>query len=337
MKKVLLVALGVALYAAYVMYSSATVVKSGSVLITGCSSGIGRAAAFHLAEHGFVVLATYRKDSDRISLEQEATERGLKKQIVPLQLDVVKTESIEKAAHETSLLVKEGRIPALWAVVNNAGISGGGTPLEHDSETHLRRVMEVNFFGAMTVMRAFLPALRATAGRIVSVSSIKGSIATPGGSSYCAAKAAMNMATRVLGREVQHLGMRAVVVEPGYIATAIISNVDQSFVAEQTKLANSAQTVYPGWKRYLDKEFHSNKPAMALSRGVSVNVTNNAILQAVAARFPPPIIRAGGNEVFFANWIPRFVPDAFQDFVSSFVFRYGEVGQSKLARFIGGN
>ena len=147
----------------------------------------------------------------------------------------------------------------------------------------------------------------------------------------------MNMATRVLAREVHHLGMRAIVVEPGYIATDILANVQKDFVEKQKTLARSPEgRVYPGFLRYLEKEFpedSSRKPA----RGVHVSVMDSAILGAVQQRFPSPTIRAGGLEVISANWIPLIIPDIFQDYVADAIaFRYGQSGESKFARMIGG-
>jgi NAD(P)-dependent dehydrogenase (short-subunit alcohol dehydrogenase family) len=114
--------------------------------------------------------------------------------------------------------------------VNNAGISGGGAPLELEQEDRLNSVFEVNFFGAMRMMREFLPLIRQSQGRFVTVSSLKGSIATPGSSGYCASKSAIDAATRSLGREVYHLGVKAIVVQPGYIKTDILANIDTKFV-----------------------------------------------------------------------------------------------------------
>jgi NAD(P)-dependent dehydrogenase (short-subunit alcohol dehydrogenase family) len=248
MRLAIAVAVLVAAYAAFDFWCSTPVVFSGAVVVTGASSGIGRHAAFYLASRGFVVYPTYRKESDAASLTAEAARLGLEKLVRPLKMEVVNETSV-KAAVAT---VASGGVP-LVGVVNNAGLTGGGAPLELDTEQQLRIVMEVNFFGAMRVARLFVPLLRQSGGRVVSVSSLKGSIATPGSSGYCASKAALDIAMRCLARETLHLGVRVVTVQPGYIATDILANLDREFVDAQKKLADSPKgRLYPGFRRYLN-------------------------------------------------------------------------------------
>ncbi len=238
----------VAAYAALDFWCSTPVVLSGAVVITGASSGIGRHAAFYLASLGFVVYPTYRKDADAESLSSEAARLGLEKLVRPLKMEVSSEASVSEAAQT----VERSGVP-LVGVVNNAGLTGGGAPLELDSEQQLRSVMEVNFFGAMRVARLFVPLLRRHAGRLVSVSSLKGSVATPGSSGYCASKAALDITMRCLARETAHLGMRVVTVQPGYIATDILANLDRQFVDAQHGIADSPTgKLYPGFKRYLN-------------------------------------------------------------------------------------
>ncbi len=322
MRWLLIGAVLVALYAAFDYWCSVPVVTGGAVVVTGASSGIGRHAAFHLASKGFHVHPTYRKEADKQSLLEEAKALGVEARVHPLLMEVTSEESVKRAADE----VAATGVP-LVAVVSNSGVTGGGAPLELDSEAQLRSVMEVNFFGAMRVARLFVPLLRKSGGRIVSISSLKGSVATPGSSGYCASKAALDHAMRCLARETLHLGVGVVTVQPGYIATSILSNLDKEFVASQMALADSAVgRAYPGFKRYLQETFAvSGKP----QRGVHVSVTSEAIFKAVSARWPWPVLRAGGLEVYSATWVPRLLPDLFQDAVASAVFRYGDSGNDE--------
>jgi NAD(P)-dependent dehydrogenase (short-subunit alcohol dehydrogenase family) len=250
------------LYGTLHWYCFTPVVFGGAVLITGASSGIGRDAAFYLAERNFTVFASYRKEADGASLTKEAKERGLANKLIPIALDVLDESSIQKAIDA----VRASQLP-LVALINNAGI-GGGAPLElvrseriggfllidvcfeKEEEARLRAIFEANYFGALKMVRHALPLLRKAKGRVVSISSLKGfvwffvsfffffffffsgSVATPGSAAYSSSKAALDMAMRVLALEVHHQDIRVVTVQPGYIKSEIRQKVDASYVAK---------------------------------------------------------------------------------------------------------
>ncbi|HEY7698086.1 MAG TPA: SDR family NAD(P)-dependent oxidoreductase, partial [Vicinamibacteria bacterium] len=137
-----------------------------NVLVTGASTGIGRATVLYLAVRGFRVFASVRKDSDAARLEGAT----------PVVLDVTDSESIRKAsAHLDRALGAE----PLAGLVNNAGIAVSG-PLEFLELSEIRRQFEVNLFGQIAVTQAFLPLLRRAQGaRIVNMSSISGKLTAP--------------------------------------------------------------------------------------------------------------------------------------------------------------
>jgi NAD(P)-dependent dehydrogenase (short-subunit alcohol dehydrogenase family) len=169
-------------------------------LVTGTSTGIGRATAVHLARHGFEVLAGVRRPED--------APPGLE----PVVLDVTSEDDIAAAA---------GRVgPALHALVNNAGIAVNG-PVEVVEVDQWRRQLEVNLIGQVAVTRALLPALLNTRGRVVNISSIGGRIAWPLIGPYTASKFALEAVTDALRREVGAHGVHVVSVEPGGIATPV--------------------------------------------------------------------------------------------------------------------
>ncbi len=136
---------------------------SGTVVVTGASSGIGEATARQLAKLGFDVRAGVRKPQDAERLRGERIE--------PITLDVTDSDSIAAAREEL------GGGP-LAGLVNNAGIAVSA-PLEHVPIDELRRQLDVNLVGQIAVTQALLPALRAARGRIVNVSSIGGRMALP--------------------------------------------------------------------------------------------------------------------------------------------------------------
>ncbi len=184
--------------------------NQGAVVITGASTGIGRATALFLDRNGFQVVAGVRRDADAESLRKEASEN-----LHPIQLDVVDGRSIEASRKTVVEALGEGGLAGL---VNNAGISVGG-PFEFLDLDELRRQMEVNFVGPVAVTQTFLPLLRKARGRVVNVSSIGGRMAAPIIGAYAASKFAIEAFSDSLRLELSPWGMHVSVIEPGAIAT----------------------------------------------------------------------------------------------------------------------
>jgi NAD(P)-dependent dehydrogenase (short-subunit alcohol dehydrogenase family) len=183
----------------------------GAVLISGASTGIGRACAEHLEGLGFTIFAGVRKQSDADSLRAAGSGRTH-----PLMLDVTESESIAS----TMRIVDEASPAGLAGLVNNAGISVGG-PLEFVSIDEWRRQLEVNFIGQVAVTQAALPALRKARGRIVNMTSIGGRLASPFLGPYNASKYALEAITDALRLELRQFGVQVAAVEPGAVATPI--------------------------------------------------------------------------------------------------------------------
>ena len=141
-----------------------TPARSKSVLVTGASSGLGKAAAIHLSELGYRVFAGVRTESSAAELSGVPPSTG---ELIPLMLDVTDAASISRAGE----LVENGcSETGLWAAVNNAGIAIS-SPLECVPMDVLRAQLETNVVGAVAVTQRLLPLLRASEGRIVNVSS----------------------------------------------------------------------------------------------------------------------------------------------------------------------
>jgi NAD(P)-dependent dehydrogenase (short-subunit alcohol dehydrogenase family) len=180
-------------------------VPSGTVLVTGASTGIGEATALHLKELGFDSVAAVRKDED--------AERLAVSSLRTVRLDVTDSASISAARAEL------GDRP-LAGLVNNAGIAVAA-PLEFLPLDQLRRQLEVNLVGQVAVTQAFLPALRAGRGRVVNVSSIGGRVALPLAAAYNASKFALEGVSDSLRRELLSQGVDVIVIEPGGVKTPI--------------------------------------------------------------------------------------------------------------------
>ena len=174
---------------------------SGTVVVTGASSGIGAATVARLAKGGFDVIAGVRKPED-----------GERLGVRWVRLDVTDADSIAAAAADVG-----NRLDGL---VNNAGVAVTA-PLELIPIDELRRQLEINLIGQVAVTQAFLPALRAARGRIVNMSSIGGKVALPLAGPYAASKFALEAVSDSLRRELRPSGVRVAVIEPGAVLTPI--------------------------------------------------------------------------------------------------------------------
>lgn len=179
-------------------------------LVTGGSSGIGRATALLLARSGYRVFATVRSAAKGDALRADAA--GLPVEI--LQLDLVDEAGAHAVVQE--VLRRAGRIDVL---VNNAGYAKLGA-VEDLPRDDLRHQFEVNVFGAMQLAREVVPTMRAQrAGRIVNVSSLAGKMSVPFMGAYCASKYALEAFSDALRTELKPAGIRVALVEPGPVAT----------------------------------------------------------------------------------------------------------------------
>jgi NAD(P)-dependent dehydrogenase (short-subunit alcohol dehydrogenase family) len=181
-------------------------------LITGSSSGIGQLSALELARRGHRVFASMRNLENSRYLQAKAEKDRLAVEII--QLDV--TDSASVTAAIADVMERAGRLDVL---INNAGFGAFG-PIEDYSDEDLRQVFETNFFGALRVTRAALPAMRAQrSGTIILVSSVSGLRTFPFLSVYSASKFALEAASNGLRHELRSFGIRVVLVEPGNFNT----------------------------------------------------------------------------------------------------------------------
>ncbi|MBD3214619.1 MAG: SDR family NAD(P)-dependent oxidoreductase [Candidatus Lokiarchaeota archaeon] len=179
-----------------------------TILITGASSGIGRATAEYLSHHGFSVYGGVRDEKDFQELVNVPN-------VSPIYLDVTIEKTIQDAFHH----IKEQNTE-LYGLVNNAGIARAG-PLMDLPIQDLREQFEVNLFGIHRVTKSFFPLLKKSKGRIIMISSDSGFFATPFFGPYCASKFALEGYSDSLRRELLLCDMKLVLIQPGRVATPI--------------------------------------------------------------------------------------------------------------------
>ena len=212
-----------------------------TVLITGCSSGIGQATAARLARGDWTVYATAREPETLATLEDAGCRA--------MALDV--TDEASMVAAVEAVTAESGRIDAL---VNNAGYSLSGASETLDI-ADVRRQFETNVFGLLRLTQLVLPTMRAQGeGRVVNLSSMGGKLVFPGGGAYHATKFAVEAFSDAMRFEVAGFGVKVIVVEPGLITT----NFDQAAVASMDlndtgpyaefnrTVASATQDVYRG-------------------------------------------------------------------------------------------
>ncbi len=187
------------------------------VLITGCSSGFGKLAAVAFSRRGDTVFATMRNPGKAGPLKQAASEANVHVEI--LQLDVTDPASVERAVVE--VIAAAGSIDVL---VNNAGI-GAVAAVEDFDDDEIQRVFDTNLFGAIRLIRAVLPHMRARwSGRIINIGSMSGVVPSHFRGIYSASKSALASITEALSYELYPFGIHASVIEPGFFETAIDAN-----------------------------------------------------------------------------------------------------------------
>ena len=213
------------------------------VLITGTSSGIGLAAAVAAAGADFRVVATMRDTGRAGNLLRAAEKAGVAGRVEVERLDVTDPTSVANCLD--IVLDRYGRLDA---VVNNAGAGFLGT-IEQDGMAPVRAAMEVNYFGVVELTRAAMPHLRASGGRLVTVTSVGGVVGQPVNEAYCAAKFAVEGFMESLAPVAATVGVAVTVVEPGAVSSEFVGNQNLDVPA----LITAAGPYGPALRAYVDR------------------------------------------------------------------------------------
>jgi NAD(P)-dependent dehydrogenase (short-subunit alcohol dehydrogenase family) len=246
--------------------------ESGAVVVTGASTGIGRATAVFLDKKGYRVFAGVRKQADAKSLAEDGSDR-----LTPLTIDVTKDRSIKAAKDKVQRAVgKDG----LVGLVNNAGVGDGG-PVETMDLDILRNVLEVNLVGQVAVTQAFLPLIRKVPGTIVFIASIGGRIASPFMSPYNTSKFAIEALGESLRQELAPWAIDVVVIEPGSIDTPIWSKGAETIDDQKAKLTPTAKRLYSKQLNRMDEVLTETA-----SRGISPEKVAKVIHEAIRSEKP---------------------------------------------------
>jgi NAD(P)-dependent dehydrogenase (short-subunit alcohol dehydrogenase family) len=271
----------------------------GPVVITGASTGIGAATSIHLAKRGFLVFAGVRRQEDGEALRARA--RGL----IALRIDVTDAASVSAAAATVEAAAGDRGLAGL---VNNAGIVKPG-PIEFQPMADIREQLEVNLFGQIAVLQAFLPLIRRGHGRIVNIGSIGGRLAPPLHGAYSASKFGIEALSDALRLELRQWNIPVSLVEPGATRTAIFDKELAELDALGERLGPQGRQLYASQIAALRRVVKK-----AASDAASPGAIASAVDHALTASRPKARYLAG-HEARLQSALARSVPDGARDWV----------------------
>lgn len=274
-------------------------VTDKAVVISGSSTGIGRACALHLARKGYHVFAGVRNEKDRESLIHEGIAR-----LEPLFFDVSDAASISSAQS----LVKDRTGGKLFCLINNAGITEVG-PLECIDFSQIPNLFDVNILGMMNCIKHFIPLLRNASGRIINIGSISGILAMPGLSIYAASKFAVEGLSDSLRLELKPQGIAVTVIEPGDTETPIMEKARVRF--DSNRQCGDAQDYYQWLFKVITRSMNSSKKQ-------PVECVVRAVEKAVLSKKPKARYRVGRDARLF--YLLEKIPQPFRDRILCSVF-----------------
>lgn len=229
------------------------------ILITGASSGIGQATALQLVRKGHQVLIAARR-VDKLK-DTAAHSAAIVGEFIVAELDVTQPSSVERFVETHKDWLK-----SVDVLINNAGLALGRESLEDLPAEDIRRMVDTNVWGLLDVTRKILPFMKnRKSGHIVNLGSIAGRTAYPGGTVYCATKAAVHMITDALREDLAGQGIRVSTIAPGRVAETEFSQI--RFRGDHEK----AKKVYEGY-RLMTAQDVAETIAWVIERPAHVNV-----------------------------------------------------------------
>ena len=269
---------------------------SRSIVITGASSGIGAATARRLARKGWHVFAAVRKDSQEFDPDLTGA-------LETVHLDVADRSSIANAAAQVTARLNGHGLDGLF---NNAGI-GSVSPVESASLDRLRHIYEINVFGQIAVIQAFLPLIRLAKGRIINTGSVGDHLTPPFAGALASSKAAFASLSAALRLELRSQGIHVCMIEPGSINTPAVGktlgNLEQT-IADMTA---EAKGLYGEAFRRMASRFAKNEQS-----GSSPDVVAKMVERALTDRQPRTRYPAGRDSTKLAL-LARLLPEKLLD------------------------
>jgi len=276
-----------------------------TVLVTGCSSGIGRAIALLLAQRGYRVLAGVR----RLQQAEQFSDSGLPN-LEPVILDVTKEADVAQVVD----LLRQTCPQGLFALVNNAGM-GLPAAVELSTLDETRQLLEVNTLGPLRMIQSCLPQLRIARGRVINMSSMNGTVVMPMVGVYSASKFALEALSDALRMELQPWQISVSVIRPGQVRTSIFAKARESLDAHTQEIPDQLRNGYG--VLYARAGKFNDRGANSLTSPETVART---VLRALEAKHPRPYYVVG-LDARGLQLAKSLVPQRIRDRVFSQVMR----------------
>ncbi len=242
----------------------------GSVVVTGTSTGVGAATALHLAKQGFRVFAGVRRRADGDALQAQTSD-----ELTPVIVDVTDEAAITAAAATVADAVGDRGLAGL---VNNAGIAKPA-PIEFQPMADFRTQLEVNLFGPVAMVQAFLPLIRRGGGRIVNVGSIGGLLVLPLNGAYSASKFGIRAITDALRLELRQWNIHVSLIEVAPVETAIFGKTYAELDGLEQRLGEKGYRLYEeqiaAVRKATEKAAADADPPLVIAKAVAHALTSD--------------------------------------------------------------
>lgn len=269
----------------------------GFVVVTGTSTGIGAATALHLAQNGFHVFAGVRSAADGEAIRAQALEN-----ITPVIVDVTDDSAISATA---AIIAEAVGDRGLVGLVNNAGIAKPA-PIEYQPVADFRTQLEVNLFGPVAMIQAFLPLIRRGVGRIVNVGSIGGLLVLPLNGAYSASKFGIRAISDALRLELRQWNIHVSLIEVAPVETAIFGKTYAELDALEQRLGETGYRLYEAQiaavRKATEKAAADADPPLVIAEAIEDALTSDD----PKTRY---LVGHGGREVEIAAGLPDHMRD----------------------------
>ncbi|ROL55354.1 Estradiol 17-beta-dehydrogenase 2 [Anabarilius grahami] len=294
-----------------------------AVLITGCDSGFGHDLARFLDSAGMRVFAGVL---DELSPGALKLKKAASPNLTVLQLDITNSSQITQAhQYIKSQIGKAG----LWALVNNAGVLGYVCDGEILPIKMYKKCLDVNFIGSVEITQVFLPLIRQSKGRIISISSMGGEVPLPGFAGYGASKAAMIMYNGTIRQELSRWGVRVIIIQPGAFKTNIFGSREQWNCAQEDILSGLSQEVMTSYgEEYIcsmQQRLVNMSSASSSDTGLFLEDLKHAILSPRPKHFYYP-----GAAAWVLPLLYRHCPTSLSDTILSRIFMTGDAQPAEI-------
>ncbi|XP_016094071.1 17-beta-hydroxysteroid dehydrogenase type 2 [Sinocyclocheilus grahami] len=297
--------------------------KNKAVLITGCDSGFGHDLARFLDSAGMRVFAGLL---DELSPGALKLKKDASPNLTVLQLDITNSSQITQAhQYIQSQIGKTG----LWALVNNAGVLGYMCDGEILPIKMYKKCLDVNFIGSVEITQAFLPLIRQSKGRLISISSMAGEVPLPGFAGYGASKAALISFNGAIRQELSRWGVKVIIIQPGAFKTNILGSREQWNSAQEDILSGLAQEVMVS---YGEEYIRSMQQRLVNMSSVSSSDTGpflEALKHAILSPRPKPFYYPGAS-AWALPLLYRHSPTSLSDRILSRIFMSSDAQPAEL-------